>query len=182
MASISNSYLHMFIPKEIFAPIPRKLRITYSTNGCDMKTVIALSLNFIVASIVYASPVKEVFCLHDQCQSLSIPADIKKYVIDEHRKVEDKINAKYLKDAKTESEGLAAWQQIQKGPEFQELAAAATQAGEGMQKILMDYKLEKIPAFVCHRSLNGSNQVGVVYGGTYLSAIQLCTQWIRGAE
>ncbi len=147
-----------------------------------MKIVITLSLNLLFTSVAFAAPVTEVFCLHDECSSLSIPGTVKTYVLDGHRKVEDKINAKYLQGAKNEREGLAAWQLIQKGPEFIELVDAATLAGEAMQKVMLDYKLKKIPAFICRRSLNNIPQIGIVYGGTYPTAVQSCTQWIRGAE
>lgn len=124
----------------------------------------------------------EVFCTKSQCDAMAIPAYETVYVMDGHRVSEAELSSKYFGNVKSAEEGLKVWQRVQKTSDYTALVEAAQNAGEGLQKLLMDYKLESLPAFVCARTTERGLEKGVVYGGRYANAVQQCSAWARGTR
>lgn len=128
----------------------------------------------------------DVYCTSQQVPALGLtgvdPSKI--FIVDAHKVAEEQLNSKYLRNVKSIEEAQKIWPLIESSPEFRSMVDSGERAGLAIKKILADYRLDYLPAFVCTKQNNDSATIGVIYGGTYSNALTECGQWVpaRGGK
>lgn len=121
----------------------------------------------------------DVYCTSQQVSAVGLtgvdPSRI--FIIDAHKVAEERLNKKFLAHVKSIEEAEDIWPQIQGSPEFRTMVDSGERAGMAIKKILVDYRLDYLPAFVCTKQSNDAVATGVIYGGTYSNAHTECGQW-----
>lgn len=129
----------------------------------------------------------EIFCTQSQCDKLGVSSAILNsdiYIIDSHLISANKLSDTFLQGDTTLEQAEAKLPAIQNSSLYKEMISELKRSGEGLQKIVADYQLKRLPAFVCKRQ-NLTTQlidVAVVYGGSYANASSVCTRWVNGGS
>jgi hypothetical protein len=128
----------------------------------------------------------EVFCTYGQCKDLGLlgtkPINTDVYIIDSQLFYAEKINAEQLNGVTSLDDAKALLPKIEKSDDYKKMIDGLKRSGAGINKIVNDYKLEKLPAYVCHplvKTVENELEFGVIYGGSFKKASVLCSQWIR---
>lgn len=129
----------------------------------------------------------EVFCTQSQCEQIGVSSallNVDVYIIDSHLISANKLSETFLKGDTTLEQAEAKLPAIQSSALYKEMITQLKRSGEGLQKIVADYQLKRLPAFVCKRQNvhTGQVEIAAVYGGSYATATERCTSWIFGAN
>ncbi|MEH6454897.1 MAG: hypothetical protein V7749_01115 [Cocleimonas sp.] len=128
----------------------------------------------------------EVFCTYSQCKDLGLvsvkPINTQIYILDAHLVYADKINKGQLKGVTSLESAKLMLPKIERTENYKKMVIGLKESGTGINKVVNDYKLDKLPAFVCHpliRTTVNEFEFGVIYGGSFQKASALCTKWQR---
>lgn len=148
-----------------------------------MKHLITALLVSLTSFHVIADTSMEVFCTKFQCEKMGlkiVPSNTVVYVVDAHLRTADKINSTYMRGVKTLAQAEAIIPELEKTTLYQQMISQMKSAGEGLQKVIRDYDLKKLPAFVCHREALGTGvkEQAVIYGGNFKRAENTCSLWV----
>ena len=138
-------------------------------------SISALFAGVLFSSFAYSQI--EIFCTKQQCKQLGLSTPLLNttiFVLDKHLISAEEINETVLKGVVNPDE---ARQKLKNNPKFNKMVEDLKQAGIGLQKFVSEYKLKKLPAFVCIKSKSDQFRKGVIYGGNFQSASSLCTNW-----
>jgi hypothetical protein len=136
--------------------------------------------------LAIATPL-EVFCTQSQCEKIGVSSsllNVDVYIIDSHLITANKLSETYLKGDTTLEQAEAKLPAIQNSILYNEMISQLKRSGEGLQKIVSEYQLKRLPAFVCKRQnvTTGHINIAVVYGGSYTTASSTCSHWVNGGK